>query len=152
MILSAADIPFLIVNPMITSKTIHRQTGMSYGLSLAGYDIRLAEDLWLGPQAFKLGSTVELFTMPNDILGRVCDKSTLARMGVQVFNTVIEPGWRGYLTLEIKNQRWMPRRLYAGQPIAQVLFERLSSPTPGYEGKYQHQQSGPQKARRDDCV
>ena len=46
--------------------------------------------------------------MPSDVLGQVCDKSTWARRGVAVQNTIIEPGWRGYLTVELTNHSGEP--------------------------------------------
>lgn len=120
---------------------------LTYGLGPAGYDVRIREELRLTQGAFKLASTIEHFKMPNDILGQVCDKSSLAREGVFVQNTIIEPGWRGYLTLEITYEGW-ELTISAGTPIAQIIFMRLEEPTEqGYEGKYQDQEAGPQEAR-----
>ena len=42
-------------------------------------------------------SSIEFFNMPKYLVGIVHDKSSLARQGLSVFNTVIEPGWKGYL-------------------------------------------------------
>lgn len=122
--------------------------GRSYGLSVAGYDIRVAESITLMPGQFSLASSVERFAMPNDVLALVKDKSSWARLGLSVFNTVIEPGWCGYLTLELKNQGNQSFRIKSGDPIAQILFHRLDDPAEKpYSGKYQNQQSGPQPAR-----
>ena len=38
-------------------------------------------------------------------MGIVHDKSTWARRGLVVQNTVIEPGWHGYLTIEVDQSR-----------------------------------------------
>ena len=90
-------------------------------------------------------------------------------------NTVIEPGWMGYLTLELLyspliskddeshvekcyRSRYTPHlngshtispiELKRGTPIAQVLFHRVDQLTEGYGlGKYQNQERGPQEAR-----
>lgn len=122
--------------------------GMSFGLSPAGYDVRVAEDCWLYSGMFMLASTVEHFTMPNDVLGVVHDKSTWARLGIAVQNTVIEPGWRGHLTLEITNHSRSPIAIEGGSPIAQIVLHRLEEPTEQpYDGKYQDQESGPQQPR-----
>lgn len=128
--------------------------GLTYGLGPCGYDLRLdlgprsAPARALVPGQFLLAATVERFSMPDDVMGRVCDKSTLARRGLSVFNTVIEPGWRGFLTLELVNHGAEPIMLKQGQAIAQVLFEFLDYPTAiRYEGKYQDQEAGPQPAR-----
>jgi len=121
--------------------------GRSFGLSSAGYDVRLKKGMWLWPLWGRLGSTVEHFDVPNDLRACVHDKSTNARKFVFVQNTVIEPGWRGYLTLELTRGRPWPIYLKAGMPIAQVLFETLDEAveTP-YSGKYQDQKSEAQPA------
>jgi dCTP deaminase len=76
-----------------------RHNGMTYGLGPAGYDIRVAQDVTLSRlRSFVLASSIERFVMPADLIAQVCDKSTWARRGVAVQNTIIEPGWRGHLT------------------------------------------------------
>lgn len=124
--------------------------GMSYGLSHAGYDVRIAENIYLRAKEFSLASTVEKFEMPNDLVGLVHDKSSWARRGLSLFNTVIEPGWHGYLTLELVNHSNGMLYIPAGTPIAQILFLRTEEPveTP-YAGKYQGQEAGPQGAREE---
>ena len=124
--------------------------GMSYGLSSAGYDVRIAQDVLLWPGRFVLASTVERFDMPPDVLGSVADKSTWARRGVAVQNTIIEPGWRGFLTLELTMHAWRVLRIRAGDPIAQIIFHQLAAATTApYRGKYQDQPSGPVPAREE---
>ncbi len=121
--------------------------GMTFGLSAAGYDVRIAENMWVVSGTFRLASTLETFWMPDDLVARVCDKSSWARQGLTVQNTIIEPGWRGYLTLELTNHSARDIELRRGMPIAQIVFERLEAPTEQpYSGKYQDQKSGPQPA------
>jgi dCTP deaminase len=122
--------------------------GMTFGLSACGYDVRIAESFVLWPLMFSLASTIERFQMPNDCCAMVMDKSTWARRGICVQNTIIEPGWCGYLTLEITNHHFWPVRFIAGMPIAQIVFQKLDEETElPYRGKYQNQQAGPQQAR-----
>ena len=121
--------------------------GLTYGLGPAGYDVRIRENIKLGIGAFALASTIERFTMPDDLLATVHDKSTWARQGLAVQTTVIEPGWFGYLTLELTNHGYQELHLREGMPIAQILFHQLSEPTEqSYRGKYQDQMKGPQPA------
>lgn len=132
-------------------RTTHN--GMTFGLGPAGYDVRVAQDVTLLAGKFILASTMERFDIPNDVLGKVCDKSTWARRGLTVQNTVIEPGWRGFLTLELTNHGLDFITIQSGDPIAQIIFFRLEAPTDmPYEGKYQDQESGPQPARREGRV
>jgi dCTP deaminase len=126
-----------------------REFGMTYGCGPAGYDVRLDQTIDLRSGKFALGSTMEEFTMPLDVIGFVKDKSTWARQGLCVQNTVIEPGWSGFLTLELTNHGEMDLYLIEGMPIAQIIFQRLDEASEGYEGKYQNQKRGPQKAIAD---
>lgn len=138
-----------------------RLHGVSYGLSEAGYDIRVAQKVvFTGgnyPRTivtdsrgymettdgrFALASAVERFKMPQDIVGIVHDKSTWARKGLSVFNTVIEPGWEGYLTLELVYHGTEQFTIPAGAGIAQVIFHKLSNSSQ-YKGKYQDQGNEP---------
>ena len=128
----------------------------SYGESFAGYDVRLGQSVMVFPGRTALAVTYEKFTMPNDVLGVVHDKSTWARLGVQVQNTVLEPGWQGYLTLELT---WVPVAqydvfekhdsylwLHTMWPIAQIVFHRMDFACEPYDGKYQNQGPNPQEA------
>lgn len=137
-----------LVSPCV-ARTQHN--GMTFGLSVCGYDVRVEFDaegaipgMMLEPGGFMLASTIERFTMTEDVVGIVHDKSTWARRGLTVQNTVIEPGWSGYLTLELSNHGPKPLVISRGDPIAQVLFHRVMDPIPGgYKGKYQDQERGP---------
>lgn len=121
--------------------------GLTYGVGPAGYDVRIAENMTVHPGEFTLASTIEKFDMPLDMQAIIHDKSTWARLGLQVFNTVIDPGWRGFLTLEMVNHGRENVVLHSGTPIAHVVFHLLDHPTVRpYDGKYQDQKAGPQVA------
>lgn len=147
-------------------RTIHEPTRLSYGCGAASYDVRLAEDTYLSEGLVTLASAVEHFTMPDNVCGVVHDKSSLARAGVLVQNTFIDPGWRGYLTLEISyhllhswkrgdEQITQGRQLdkedltlNAGTPIAQIVFHYLDEQTQQpYSGQYQNQKTGAQPSK-----
>lgn len=137
--------------------------GASYGLAEVGYDIRLKQDIMFSsdglpsmshrirdagecmgwrPGRFILASAIEEFDMPNTLVGIVHDKSTWARYGLSVFNTVIEPGWRGRLTLELVYHGSTELHLPSGTGIAQVVFHQVTNPAQ-YQGKYQDQADRP---------
>jgi dCTP deaminase len=144
------------IKDMLTEK--HILNGVSHGLSLAGYDIRIAEDVFFGEHGvsvdgewklgrFTLASTIEAWDMPYDLVGVVHDKSTWARRGLAVFNTIIEPGWKGEaLTLELVYHGLKPLHIKAGSGIAQVVFSQLAEPA-AYSGKYQNAARGPAEAK-----
>lgn len=121
------------------------EAGLTFGLSACGYDIRIAERIHLTPGTFKLASSLEYFDIPFDLRMTIHDKSTWARKGVVVQNTIAEPGWRGYLTLELTNHSTDWYVIAPGTPIAQVCFDLLSAVTDQpYKGRYQDQAPGPQ--------
>ena len=142
--------------------------GVSHGLSEAGYDIRIAQSVkffnedgiqrvavmtpgYMEEPSFDEGrfciaSATEEFDMPNNLVGIVHDKSTWARQGLSVFNTVIEPGWKGFLTLELVYHGNRELIIPAGAGIAQVIFHETIC-TANYEGKYQNQEDRPVPAR-----
>tara|TARA_R110000803_G_scaffold58551_4_gene116722 strand:- start:273 stop:815 length:543 start_codon:yes stop_codon:yes gene_type:complete len=95
----------------------------------------------LPSKSFILAHSQETLTMPDDVVAMVKDKSTYARLGVTVQNTVIEPGWSGQITLEITNHNSRPVLLLVGLGIAQVMFWRGKQCQSPYrsDGKYQHQ-------------
>lgn len=132
------------VSPMLDRQ---RHNGMSYGVGPAGIDLRIAETVTVPSGGFALASCLEKFQMSDDLLGVVHDKSTWARLGIAVQNTVIEPGWRGFLTIELTNHGRDEVVIEAGTPICQVVFHLLDEPTKQvYDGKYQNQKQGIQEA------
>jgi dCTP deaminase len=154
MILTGTQIrEYQILDPHVerTTVPIGPNRSASYGESFAGYDIRLDQSVHLEPGYTFLASSLEQFQMPDNVLGVVHDKSTWARLGLAVQNTVIEPGWGGFLTLELV---WTPLygdlhraslHLEEGWPIAQVVFHLVNGRAQ-YVGKYQNQKRGPQEA------
>jgi dCTP deaminase len=122
--------------------------GRSFGLSAASYDVRIDQDVIIPPHGFVRASTVEHFNMHDDLAGGVRDKSSWARLGLAVQNTHLDPGWPGYLTLELTNHSDAEIRVARGEPIAQIVFELLDQATElPYRGKYYDQERGPQPAR-----
>lgn len=145
MILPAQKIRAIHPRPFepFVERTVH-PNGFSFGLSSAGYDIRIAQTIKLRPNEFALCSSWEKFHVPNDIMQFVKDKSSWARLGLSVQNTVIEPGWRGFLTLELNNHGRNTLIIEEGAPIAQIIFHRLEEATEApYTGKYQDQANRP---------
>jgi dCTP deaminase len=110
------------------------------------------EPFILHPGEFVLGSTLERVRIPDDLVARLEGKSSLGRLGLLIHSTAgyVDPGWDGYLTLELSNVANLPITLYPGMKIGQISFFRLTSPaeTPygGAGSKYQGQR-GPTASR-----
>lgn len=124
--------------------------GKSFGLSACTYDCRIADGLIIPAGQSRLASTMERFCLPNNICGSVLDKSSWARVFVTAFNTHLDPGWEGFLTVELSNLGTEAAIFQPGDPLCQIKFEWLDEPTDlPYSGKYQHQEPGPQGARSE---
>ena len=149
------------------TSTKEKGFGVSHGLGEAGYDIRIKQSILFRPAdnkieilhpdaqdydvvdgRFTIASAIEEFQMPDNLVGIVHDKSTWARRGLSVFNTVIEPGWKGYLTLELVYHGQEGLVIPAGAGIAQVLFHEVKHKSV-YTGKYQGQEDRPIAARTE---
>ena len=97
---------------------------------------------FIPPNSYVLTHSVERFVMPKNVAAIVVGKSTYARSGIIINCTPMEPGWTGYLTIEISNASPLPAKIYAHEGIAQVLFHKIQTPNVTYAdraGKYQDQ-------------
>ena len=151
------------IKNMLTEK--HTAHGVTYGATECGYDIRLRQTVhftkWEGvvvttgegptakceyqPGKFALASSMEEFQMPNNLMAVVHDKSSWARRGLSVFNSCIEPGWNGFLTIELVYHGREDLIIPAGSGIAQVIFHDLTEAA-AYKGRYQGQADKPVSA------
>ncbi len=88
---------------------------------------------------FALASTMESLELPDDLLGRLEGRSSIARLGITVHSTaaVFEPGWVGTATMELSNSGRMAVALYPGMRICSFTFEQLTSPVLVPYGKKQ---------------
>ncbi|MDT7906421.1 MAG: dCTP deaminase [Candidatus Calescibacterium sp.] len=153
-------------------ETLVRKGVISYGLSSYGYDFRIADEFKIftnvastivdpknfdersfvsvkgdyciiPPNSFVLGRSVEYFRIPRDVIGICLGKSTYARCGIIVNVTPLEPGWEGFLTVEISNTTPLPAKIYAWEGIAQVIFikgnEECEISYKDRKGKYMYQ-------------
>ncbi|MCZ6820625.1 MAG: dCTP deaminase [Calditrichaeota bacterium] len=159
-----------MIDPFVDGQV--RDGVISYGLSSYGYDVRIADEYKIftnlnstivdpkhfdsksfvdfqgdtcivPPNSFALGRTVEYLRIPRKIMTICVGKSTYARCGIITNVTPLEPGWEGYVTLEISNTTPLPARIYSGEGIAQLLFfesdEECSQSYSDKKGKYQRQ-------------
>ena len=108
----------------------------------------------LHPGEFVLGSTLERVRLPDDLVARLEGKSSLGRLGLLIHSTAgyVDPGWDGFLTLELSNVANLPITIYPRMKIGQISFFRLTTPAETPYGskergsKYQGQR-GPTASR-----
>lgn len=79
---------------------------------------------------FVIATTKERLTLPDNIIGHLHGKSSLARLGVVVHSTAarFDPGWDGCPVLEfgtfLKGKKLV---IYEGSPICAFSFEKLAA-------------------------
>jgi dCTP deaminase len=159
-----------MIEPFVEKQV--REGVISYGVSSFGYDMRVTSNFKvftnvfnalvdpkhftqrslvdiegeycdIPPNSFALTRSVEYFRIPRNVMCIVMGKSTYARCGVIVNVTPLEPGWEGYVTIEISNTAPLPARIYANEGIGQVIFlesdEECETSYADKRGKYQQQ-------------
>ena len=116
------------------------------------------EPFVLHPGEFVLGTTFEKVALSNKIVARLEGKSSLGRIGLLIHSTAgfVDPGFSGYLTLELSNVANLPIKIYPEMKIGQISFYYLNSPSEAeygdvsYGSKYQGQEGPtPSKSHSD---
>jgi dCTP deaminase len=89
------------------------------------------EPFILHPGEFVLGSTLEVVSLPDDLVARLEGKSSLGRLGLLIHSTAgfIDPGFEGNVTLELSNVANLPITIYHGMKIGQISFMQMTEPT-----------------------
>ncbi|MGV7961581.1 dCTP deaminase [Photorhabdus tasmaniensis] len=105
------------------------------------------EVFFLHPGELALAVTLESVTLPDDLVGWLDGRSSLARLGLMVHVTAhrIDPGWHGQIVLEFYNSGKLPLALRPGMVIGALSFEPLSGPADRpynrrQDAKYKNQQ------------
>ncbi len=122
-------------------------------LQPAGYDLRVGDEAYLRgkivnvkeletlvipPKAHALILTLERIKLPDDIMGDMKLRSSLAREGLIGSLAWVDPGWDGKLTLGVYNASDKPVELSYGERFVQIAFIRLEGPARNpYRGRYQ---------------
>jgi dCTP deaminase len=122
----------------------------SIGDAMRTIEVQPGDRFIMQPGDSALASTIESLELPDDLLGRLEGRSSIARLGITVHSTaaVFEPGWIGTATMELSNLGRMPVALYPGMRICAFSFEEVSSPvmTP-YRAKRNAKYAGQQTPR-----
>jgi dCTP deaminase len=86
------------------------------------------EAFFLHPGELALAVTYESVTLPDNIVGWLDGRSSLARLGLMVHVTAhrIDPGWSGQIVLEFYNSGKLPLALRPKMKIAALNFESMS--------------------------
>jgi len=115
------------------------------GIKDTEYDNVTSDKFIIEPGEFVLADTIENFNIPDYLYGQIHGRSSIGRLGLEVHSTagLVDSGYNGSITLELKNNNKRPITIYSGMRIGQIVFHELSSkcnnPYSAKHNKYQDQ-------------
>ncbi|HBQ50708.1 hypothetical protein A3B42_00965 [Candidatus Daviesbacteria bacterium RIFCSPLOWO2_01_FULL_38_10] len=89
------------------------------------------------PGEYYLVSTVEKINTPKDLMPVVFPRTSLFRAGLLLLNSKTDPGYKGILTMGLKNLSEFEVKLQMGARIANVVFYKIEGKTVDYRGQHQ---------------
>lgn len=139
----------------------HNMTRWVYGFRSERQHEHYAEECWhtckassgfilMEPGSVILASTREYITMSDNICGQIFTKSTLGRLFINhMMAGVIDAGFCGRLTLELKNEGQHYIRIPVGARVVQMVFQKLDRKA---EAPYGKRRSRYQNAETVECA
>ena len=119
-----------------------------FRLNPAGVDLRIDRDIHLEPKQQLLVASIERVELSNGIVGFLHLRSSLAREGLFASLALVDPGFRGQLTVSLYNSGDSTVNLGKGERFIQLSLLRLGKPAINkYAGRYQNS-SGVVASRR----
>jgi dCTP deaminase len=110
-------------------------------LNPAGYDLRLKNAVTIEPGVQELVSTIERIELGLSVAGFLNIRSSFAREGVIGSFALVDPGFKGQLTIALFNASKQRIEIKKGERFVQVTFAKLGGRAKrGYAGSYQDSQ------------
>ncbi len=110
-------------------------------LNGAGYDLRLGAAVTIPPGQHRLAATLERVELGDDLAGTLHIRSSLARAGIFASLALVDPGFRGQLTVALYNAGTEPVTLHKKDRFMQMVLHDLGTKTRRpYAGRYQDSQ------------
>lgn len=86
----------------------------------------LGDKFVLYPNQIVLTTTLEYISLPSDIYMDVLSRSSYTRLGIHI-NTMVQPGFRGCIPLELFNHGNNAIELVVGSRVCQVRFYKINT-------------------------
>ena len=107
-------------------------------LNGSGYDLRVGADTHILPGRSTLAATLERVELGEDMVGTLHIRSSLARAGIIASLALVDPGFRGQLTIMLYNSASADFIMTRGERFVQLVIHALSMKTRRpYQGRYQ---------------
>ena len=89
------------------------------------------------PGDYYLVSTLEVINTPKDLMPVIFPRTSLFRAGLLLLNSKTDPGYKGSLTMGLKNLSEFEVRLQMGARICNAVFLKIEGKTTIYRGQHQ---------------
>lgn len=89
------------------------------------------------PGEYYLTSTYEALNTPKDLMPLVFPRTSLFRAGLLLLNSKTDPGYKGQLTMGLKNLSEFEVKLQMGARICNIVFFKIEGSTVAYRGQHQ---------------
>ena len=110
-------------------------------LNGAGYDLRTATETIIPAGKHQLTATMERVELPDDLTGTLHIRSSLARAGILASLALVDPGFRGQLTISLFNAGTETFSMSKGDRFVQMVLHPLGTKAQRpYRGRYQDSQ------------
>ena len=104
------------------------------------HEIKDGQHIYIMPGEFMLATTIEAIDVPITAAAFVQGRSSIGRAGLTVQNAgFVDPGFRGHITLELKNDSPCIIILFPGYPVTQLVYMDAENVSRPYAGKYNGQ-------------
>lgn len=127
--------------------------GDSYTNEHIGEEFNNCHIIEFEPETLHLAHTLETLYLPDDVCALITGRSSLARNGLFFPPILVDPGFKGQITLQAYNLSESTISLPPEKRFAQITFMKVDQPVDEPygkqdEAKYQDQK-GPTKSRED---
>lgn len=107
-------------------------------LGPSGYDLHSFSKLSIEPGRYSLVASMERVELGRGVIAHLYLRSSFAREGLIGSFAVVDPGFRGQLTMAIHNSGANPITIQKHEKVVQIVFHKLGRmATEGYKGVYQ---------------
>lgn len=106
---------------------------------IAEYRQRKRKQEWvvIKPGDYYLASTLESLNTPADLMPVIFPRTSLFRAGLLLLNSKTDPGYKGSLTMGLKNLSEFDVKLQMGARICNIVFYQIEGKTVSYRGQHQ---------------
>lgn len=103
------------------------------------------EEVIIEPGYYYLVSTMEIVNTPKDLMPQVFPRTSLFRAGLLLLNSKTDPGYKGRLTMGLKNLSDFDVKLQMGARICNIVFYKIEGKTTTYRGQHQGGRVSPEE-------